>query len=181
VLTEDVLDHETEIRKGQERQVHATRVALHVTIAPTAGGRLAVYLNVVLGEIDQPGFANAGATVERGFGAAIKTDGGIGNFNDQQDVLGTRVASRIKIRAWGQKGHIWLGFRAVIEVQRVLDSNKSLPSHMQNKKLVQAIDIPGMTAADSGHLDNLPFNEFNPIILMENPGSGHLVVLVHGK
>jgi hypothetical protein len=38
-----------------------------------------------------------------------------------------------------------------------------------------------MAAPDGSHLENLPGNEFHSIILMENPGSGHLVVLVYRK
>ena len=52
---------------------------------------------------------------------------------------------------------------------------------MQHKKSRQAIDAPGVAAPDGGHLDNLPGNEFHPIILMENPGSGHPVILVNSK
>jgi len=62
-----------------------------------------------------------------------------------------------------------------------LDTDNGLVNHMQNKKSPQAIYTPGVATPDGGHLDNLPLSEFHPIVLMENPGRGHLVILVHGK
>ena len=108
VLAEDILNHDTEVRKGQEGQAHAAWATLHVTIAPGGAGRLSVDFNVVLGEIDQPGFTNAGATIQGDFRVTVKSDGGISDLNDQQDVGGARMASRIEIRAWGEERHVRL-------------------------------------------------------------------------
>jgi hypothetical protein len=69
----------------------------------------------------------------------------------------------------------------LVEPHRILDADDSRvanASHQQPVELVNAREVPG---AYGGHLDDLPFDELHPVVLVQYPGLAHAVVVVNGE
>src|SRR3712207_9247572 len=67
------------------------------------------------------------------------------------------------------------------EPRRILgadDGHVADASHQQPVELVDAREVPG---AYGGHLDDLPFDELDPVVLVQYSGLAHEVVAVNGE
>jgi hypothetical protein len=68
----------------------------------------------------------------------------------------------------------------LVEPHRILDADDGRvanASRQQPGQPAEACEVPGTYG---GHLDDLPFDELDSIVLVEYPGLGHTVVVVDG-
>ncbi|OLC31544.1 MAG: hypothetical protein AUH81_17680 [Candidatus Rokubacteria bacterium 13_1_40CM_4_69_5] len=108
---------------GEEHAAIANEFAYvihHVLVA--VSGRRAVDLHAVRRQIQEPGLADAGARVERHPHAAIDGEAAVRHLDEEQDVGRHRVRRPVRVRAWTQQRHIWLGLGVFLqEFDGVLD------------------------------------------------------------
>src|SRR5207248_11502513 len=63
--------------------------------------------------------------------------------------------------------------------QRILWPERGTAAQPTEQELVEACDAGRVLDADRRHLDDLPANELDPVVLIEDSGLAHPVVLVH--
>lgn len=111
-------------------------------------------------------------------------DRAVGNLDHQQDVRGRgmgRSVGALALRVRPQNGQIRLGLGSVAEPNRVLDADLSRVLEALDEEARELIDLVGMEGTNRGHLDDLPLDQLDPIVLAQDAGFGHSVVLVDGE
>jgi hypothetical protein len=90
------------------------------------------------------------------------------------------MGSRIEVIAGTEKRQVRLGFRTIPDSDRALDAQYggSAESGKQCRQTVHARRVP---TANGTHLDDLPVDQLNPIVLREDAGIQHAVVFVGGE
>jgi len=144
-------------------------------------GRISVDQNPRLFEVDQPDLGDARPGVERNLDQTIDAQGGVGNFHEEQDVLGGRAAGGVEVGAGAQQDEIRLGLRAFVEPHRILRADLGMMSQSLRKKGYQAFHRRGVPRANWAHLDDLAVEELHAVVFTENPGLPHTLIFVDRK
>src|SRR5439155_11012150 len=102
--------------------------------------------------------------------------------DEEQDVRRHRVRRRVKVRARTQQRDVWLGLGVFLrELDRVLDLDDGALAKPRRPETVEAVHRAGVPRADRLAHDDLPGDEFHRLMLSEDPGLAHPVVLVDGE
>src|SRR5438874_1953841 len=115
---EQVVSQDNEAREGINRQAVAAMHYLNLLIRAVC--RLRVDLNRAGVQINQPDQQDQGAGVERHLDVAIKLDGRVGDFDDQQNIRRRRLGLGIKIGARLEQRQVGLRLGVFIQSDWVL-------------------------------------------------------------
>ena len=80
---------------------------------------IAVNLDNILRQVDQPGFGNTSLSIQEHLDITVVVQGRIGYLNNEHDIIGDRVGPRIEIVPRFEKGYIGKGFGVFIDMNRV--------------------------------------------------------------
>ena len=79
---------------------------------------------------------------------------------------------RITVPGLPQQGEIRLRFRGIVQHDRVLHAHRGLARGRQDQQFGQCIDRECMAWPDRRHVNQLPFQQLDAIVLAQNPGLG---------
>jgi hypothetical protein len=91
------------------------------------------------------------------------------------------MSSSVKVLAPPEQDEVGLGFRVLVEPDRALNTDDIPLALGSPQQLVQPHDASVVAAADGRHLDYLSFDELDPVVLVEDAGLGHAVVVMDGE
>ncbi len=78
-----------------------------------------------------------------------------------------------------EQDDIRLGLRVRQDRQGILRPEDRAAAQASDQQLVQTRDTRRVAAADHHLVDDLPSDQLDPVVLIEDSGPSHLVVLVH--
>src|SRR5579875_3092912 len=132
-------------------------------------------------QVNQPDLWDGVAGIERQLDRAIDLAGALGNLHQQEDVGRPGVPSRVEVCPRDQEHQVRLGLVLLVKLKRVLDTHLRIAPKGANEKVGQAYDAGGVAASDGGHLDDLPGDELEAVILGEDASLDHLLELPNGE
>jgi hypothetical protein len=94
--------------------------------------------------------------------------------------MGRRVGA-VSLRMGPQEGEIGLGLGPVAQANRVLVTDMGQVPNPLEEQAREIIDLVGVVRADGAHLDDFPIDQLDALILTEDAGLGHPIVLVNGE
>jgi hypothetical protein len=124
---EDIIHSRCQIRQRLYRNALTPLSSLNLPVALRGG--LSVDLNSVLLQVDEPGFGDPGSGVEGKFDLPVILKGGLGHLDHEKDVLRPWVSGGVVVRAADEQSQIRLRFRMLSQMNRVLYTDHSAPSH----------------------------------------------------
>src|SRR5262249_60254827 len=90
---------------------------------------------------------------------------GVRNLDDQTDVRRSRNVRSVIVCLWCQESNVRLGL-AVSKLDRVLNTDDGLGAKQAVKQSVETFDTRGVLLPDGQFGNNLPTDEFDPVILI---------------
>ena len=78
-----------------------------------------------------------------------------------------------------QQGEIGLGFRSIVQHDRILHTHHGLAHGRHNQQLGQRVDCQRVAWPDRGHVNQLPFQQFDAVVLTEHAGLGQAVIVAY--
>ena len=146
-----------------------------------AGGRRTVDFDDPFIQEDEPDLWDAGAGVKGQFDFPVVVGGGVGHFDQEDDVFRAGMGDGVKVRAVFEQGQVGLRLLFVSQLHRILDADDSPLPRSCREEAGKAVNAGGVPAANRTHFDQLPVNEFNPIVFAQDAGLGHPVVFRNRK
>src|SRR5487761_1185576 len=128
-----------DVRQGYGNVWESERCEMSVRHLPALVKALlagaAEQLNLALGEIDDPGFGDAGGGVERHLRLAVEVQRRVGHLDEQKNIPRPWVGPGIKVLAWHwqQEGKIGLRLGQVAKPQGVLGADGRAPSRQDRE------------------------------------------------
>ena len=116
--------------------------------------------------------------VERELRPAVVVARGLGDLDDEQHVRRPGVPLRVEVGAWLEDAQVRLRLGPAAEDDRILNPHDRTPVKPAREERVQAVDTGRVSGADRAHADDLAFDELDAIVLREDAGLGHPVVLL---
>src|SRR6185295_7091053 len=130
-------------------------------------------------EVDQPRLGNARPGVERKLRPPIVGERAVRDLHQQADVGRLRMAGRVKVRPGREQHHV--GLRLGLEPdqeQRISTPHDSPIEEADREQMLDPRDRRRVGAADRRHLDDLALDELDPVVLAEDAGLAHAVILI---
>src|SRR5437899_3301632 len=175
---EDVGGGERRVGKRERRERPAAADAVGALEAVRSG--LAKDFDRVPSEIDDPVLADAGLGIEQTLDAPVVAQRRVRDLDEERDVVRSRQpGGSIEVRSMPEQDDVRLRLRIREDRQRILWPEGRTAAQPTEQDLGQACDAGGVLDADRRHLDDLPANELDPVVLIEDSGFAHPVVLVH--
>ncbi len=134
--------------------------------------------NPPLLQIHQPQLWHGVPGVERHFVVAVSDERRIADLDDEEDVRSRWMRVGIKIRPRPEQHEIGFRLREIVQSKRVLNRNNRRVARDPRKNLVQAFNNTSVRRSRGHFVNNFSFEQFDRVILVENAGAHHRVVLV---
>jgi hypothetical protein len=133
-------------------------------------------------QVDEPDLANPDPRVERDLDAPIQPKGGVGDLDEQQHVGRLRMAGPVKILPRAKQQHVGLQL-AVEPGERdgILDAHMRPIPQARYPQASEAIHRAGMLHADRLTDDDVPMDQLEPVVLGQDAGLAHPVVLLDSE
>ncbi len=138
-----------------------------------------MHLDHVGREIYQPGFSNARAGVQRKLDVAVGSSRSVRDLDHQENISGSRMRRPIAVGPRPEQRHIGLGFPPCPQDQRILHPHDSRVSYPPRQQRGQSVDATRVFRTDRRHLDDLPVEQFDSVVLVQNAQLCQAVVVVH--
>src|SRR4029450_1218216 len=127
----------------------------------------------------QPGLGYTRPGVERKLRPPIVGERTVRDLYQQADVGRLRVAGGVEVRPGGEQQHIGLRLGLVPdEEQWILTPDDRPIDEADREQMLDPRNRRRVAAADGGHLDDLALDELDPVVLAEDAGLAHPVVLI---
>src|SRR5438128_1058621 len=86
------------------------------------------------------------------------------------------MRSCVEVGSWYDENEVGLRLRVLVEPHRVLDADDCGVDDLAAEQPIQPIYTGCVPTTNRGHLDDLPFNQFDAVVLRKDPRGSHLVV-----
>ena len=141
--------------------------------------RLAEDFEDVLLEIDDPILADAGFRVGGELALAVVGEAGVGDFHEEEYILGTRVA--LQFAHARDEHHVGLRLGVFVQPDGIAGGDDVAAAALIDETLVDPTDCLNIAEADGGHDDDFSIEQFDAIPRVKDADLAELVKFLDGK
>ena len=134
-------------------------------------------LHTRVDQVHDPVLGNTRLSVQRQFDITVEVECGVSDFNQHQNIRSAGIRIFIEVNAGSNERNIRFGF-AITKSHRILNAHDPPAVGDRIQQRIQSLDAGAMGRTDRHFLNDLSSDEFDLIVLIENPAFDHLFVVI---